>query len=88
MAFFSNILNRTSANKTPPNFSNADIVEAEAGQNSRTLVVYNLKTPDHDVAVTSTNLRTPCKNVPDLQEPFTPSKRQYREVDNSIALCE
>ena len=90
MAFFSNLLqNRTSANKIPPNFfCDANMVEAEAGQNSCTLVEYNSKTPDNDVAVTSTNLCTPRKNVPDLQEPFTPSKRQYREVDNSITLHE
>ena len=87
MDFFSNLLqNRTSANKTPHNFS--DAVEAEAGQNSRALVEYNSKTPENDVAVTSTNLCTPRKNVPDLQEPFTPSKRQYQEVDNSITLRE
>ena len=90
MAFFSNLLqNRTSANKIPPSFfCDADMVEAEAGQNSHALVEYSSKTPDNDVAVTSTNLCSPCKNVPDLQEPFTPSKQQYREIDILITLCE
>lgn len=92
MAFFSNILsNRTLANKTPPNFSDADMIEVEAGQNSRALVVYDSGTPNTnmDDPATSTNPRTPRKHVPDrLGEPFTPSKRQYREVDNSITLRE
>ena len=90
MAFFTNFLpNRTLANKTPPNFSDADMIEVEAGQNSCALVVYNSKTLDNNIPVTSTNLRTPRKHAPDrLQEPFTPSKRQYREVDSSISLWE
>ena len=88
MAFFANLVpNRMLANKTPPNFSDADMVDVEAGQNSCALVVYGSKTPDNNIPVTSTNLRTPRKYVPDrLEEPFTPSKRQYREVDSSIAL--
>ena len=40
------------------------MVEAEAGQNSHALVEYNSKTPDNNVAMTSTNLHTPHKNVP------------------------
>ncbi|KIM72548.1 hypothetical protein PILCRDRAFT_93426 [Piloderma croceum F 1598] len=93
MAFLTNFLpNRTLANKTPPNFSDADMIEVEAGQNTRALVVYKSKIPDNDMdnePITSTNLRTPRKYVPDrLEEPFMPSKRQYREVDNSITLRE
>ena len=64
------------------------MVEAEAGQNSHALVEYNSKTPDNNVAMTSTNLHTPHKHVPDLQEPFMPSKWQYREVNNLITLHE
>jgi hypothetical protein len=86
------LLNRAPANKTPPNSSDADMAEVEAGQNSHALVVYNSnksKAPNNDVAVTSANLRTPQKHVPDKpEEPFTPSKRHYREVDNSVTLRE
>lgn len=92
MSSFTNfLLNRVPANKTPAN-SDADMADVEAEQNSHAMVVYNsknLKTPNNDVAVTSANLRTPQKHVPDkLQEPFTPSKRHYREVDDSATLRE
>ena len=68
MSSFTNfLLNRVPANKTPAN-SDADMAEVEAEQNSHTMVVYNsknLKTPNNDVVVTSTNLCTPQKHVPD-----------------------
>jgi hypothetical protein len=89
MSFFTNLLaSRVPENKTPPDFSDVDMTEIEAGQNSRALIVYNSKGPDND-AVTNTNPRNPRKHVPDKrQEPFSPSKRQYREIDKSIALRE
>jgi hypothetical protein len=59
----------------------------EEGQNNRAMVIYDrrAKVPDSTIAVRRNTTR---KNPPERMLPHTPSKRQYREVDDSISLQE
>jgi hypothetical protein len=69
--------------------SNRAVVEYanEEGQSNRAMVIYDkrAKVPDSTIAIRRNTTR---KNTPERMLPHTPSKRQYREVDDSISLRE